>query len=410
MKRIGIIGALDDEIGYYREKMSDRKKQHFHGFDFYTGELAGKRVVVVKSGAGKVNAALCAQVLISEFEPVAIIFTGVAGALNSSLGIGDIVISKDSLQHDIDATKLGFELGQIPFTKMRFFEAAPELNELAYSAAGELGLKAIRGRILSGDVFVTDERLANELRNRFEGDCIDMESAAVAQACIINGIPHVIIRSISDRADHSANVDFPRFCRQTAENSFRLVNSMLSKIVADNEMDIKSRIRTVPHWPKEGVMFRDITTLLKDKDGFGRLLDICTERYVSSGIDVVVGIEARGFIIGAALADRLGVGFVPIRKSGKLPSKTVSMEYELEYGKDRIEMHTDALGKGSRVLLVDDLIATGGTALAACKLVEKVGGRIAECCFVINLPDLEGRKKLEAAGYKVFCLVDFEGE
>jgi len=173
---------------------------------------------------------------------------------------------------------------------------------------------------------------------------------------------------------------------------------------------IKQKIRTVPHWPKPGVMFRDITTLLQDAVGFKRMLDILEERYKNFKVDKIVGIESRGFIIGAPLADRLGVGFVPIRKKGKLPAATISEEYELEYGKDKIEMHLDALLPGEKVLLVDDLIATGGTALAACNLIKKAGGIVAECCFVVDLPELGGKKKLEAAGFKTFALVEFEGE
>jgi len=173
---------------------------------------------------------------------------------------------------------------------------------------------------------------------------------------------------------------------------------------------VKSKIRTVPHWPKDGIMFRDITTLLKDGPGFNRLIDLLTQRYEDAQIDVVAGIESRGFITGAILARELGVGFVPIRKPGKLPAETVSEEYELEYGKDKIEMHTDAIDKDDKVLLVDDLIATGGTALAACNLIGQLGGDIIECSFIVDLPDLGGKKKLEDAGYKVFSLVEFEGE
>ena len=173
---------------------------------------------------------------------------------------------------------------------------------------------------------------------------------------------------------------------------------------------LKSMIRTVPHWPKKGIMFRDITTLLKDSDGFKETIDIIVERYKSKRIDVVAGIESRGFILGGAVAHRLGVGFVPIRKPGKLPAATVSEEYSLEYGKDKIEMHKDAISTGMKVLLVDDLIATGGTALAACNLIKKLGGEIVECCFLVDLPDLHGKRKLEEAGYKVFNLVEFEGD
>lgn len=174
-------------------------------------------------------------------------------------------------------------------------------------------------------------------------------------------------------------------------------------------MPIKSRIRTIPHYPKQGVMFRDITTLLKDPVGFQITINELANRYAGVKIDRIAGIEARGFIVGSALAYQLGVGFVPIRKKGKLPAETVGHDYELEYGIDRIEMHLDAVSRGEKVLLVDDLIATGGTAGAACKLIESMDGKIVECCFVIDLPDLGGRARLEKHGYKVFALCEFEG-
>ena len=172
--------------------------------------------------------------------------------------------------------------------------------------------------------------------------------------------------------------------------------------------EIKSKIRTVPHWPKEGVMFRDITTLLKDGKAFKRTCDEFYKRYKGKKIDVVVGIESRGFIFGAVVAYLLGVGFVPIRKPGKLPAETVKEEYELEYGKDAVEIHKDAVKKGDKVLVVDDLIATGGTIGATIKLIEKLGGKVVECCFVVELPELKGREKIQ--GYSIFNLVDFEGE
>ena len=175
-------------------------------------------------------------------------------------------------------------------------------------------------------------------------------------------------------------------------------------------MDIKSKIRTVPHWPKQGIMFRDITTLLKDSHGFNHVIELLVERYKNTDIDVVAGIESRGFITGSVLAHRLGKGFVPIRKPGKLPAETVSEEYELEYGKDKIEVHKDAIPEGTKVLLVDDLVATAGTMLAAANLVKKLGGIVVECSFIIELSDLHGRQRLEKEGYKVFSLVEFEGE
>jgi adenine phosphoribosyltransferase len=175
-------------------------------------------------------------------------------------------------------------------------------------------------------------------------------------------------------------------------------------------MTHKSRIRTIPHYPKQGIMFRDITTLLKDAVGFRLAISDLVSRYTNVKIDKIVGIESRGFIIGAAMAYELRKGFVPIRKKGKLPAQTVGHDYDLEYGSDRVEIHVDAIEKGEKVLLVDDLIATGGTAEAAAALIEEVGGEIVECCFVIDLPEIGGRKRLEAKGYKVFALCEFEGE
>jgi len=175
-------------------------------------------------------------------------------------------------------------------------------------------------------------------------------------------------------------------------------------------MTIKSRIRTVPNYPKPNIQFRDITTLLKDPVGFRLTIDDLVRRYKDVKIDKIAGIESRGFILGAPLAYALGKGFIPIRKKGKLPAETIGHDYELEYGTDRIEIHTDAISKGEKVLLVDDLIATGGTAEAACKLIDKMGGKIVECCFIIDLPDIGGRARLEKHGHKVFALCEFEGD
>ena len=175
-------------------------------------------------------------------------------------------------------------------------------------------------------------------------------------------------------------------------------------------MSIKSRIRTIENYPIEGVMFRDITTLLKDPIGLRSSIDAFVNRYKDLQIDKVVAIESRGFIIGAPLAYLLNIGLVLIRKPGKLPSKTVDQDYKLEYGTDKIEMHTDAINEGDKVLIVDDLIATGGTAEATVKLVHKMNGEVIECCFVIDLPDIGGRARLENMGEKVFTLCEFEGE
>ncbi|MES2771688.1 MAG: adenine phosphoribosyltransferase [Pseudomonadota bacterium] len=174
-------------------------------------------------------------------------------------------------------------------------------------------------------------------------------------------------------------------------------------------MPIKSRIRTIPDHPKPGILFRDITTLLKDPLGLRLCIDQLAARYREQRIDKVAAIESRGFIIGAPLAYLLGVGFVPLRKPGKLPAATMGLDYVLEYGVDRLEIHRDAMSSGERILLVDDLIASGGTAEAASKLIGQCGGHVVECAFVIDLPDLGGRQRLEQQGHSVFALSEFSG-
>ena len=175
-------------------------------------------------------------------------------------------------------------------------------------------------------------------------------------------------------------------------------------------MSIKSKIRTIENYPIKGVMFRDITTLLKDPEGLRDSINKLVDRYKDLNIDKIVAIESRGFIVGAPLAYLLNVGLVLIRKPGKLPAETINQDYELEYGTDRIEVHLDAIEKGEKVLIVDDLIATGGTAEATVRLVQKMKGDIVECCFIIDLPDIGGRDRLENMGLKVFTLCEFEGE
>ena len=175
-------------------------------------------------------------------------------------------------------------------------------------------------------------------------------------------------------------------------------------------MPIKSRIRTIPDYPRPGVMFRDITTLLGDAYGFRKVVDELVQPYAGVRVDKVAGIEARGFILGGAVAHQLSVGFVPVRKKGKLPWETIGQDYELEYGADRVEMHADAIASGEHVLLVDDLIATGGTAEATIRLIRQAGGKLVGCSFVVDLPDLGGRKRLEKLGIKTLALCAFEGE
>ena len=174
-------------------------------------------------------------------------------------------------------------------------------------------------------------------------------------------------------------------------------------------MDLKSAIRTIPDYPKAGILFRDVTTLLADARAFRRAIDELVQPLAGAKIDKVAGIEARGFILGGAIAHQLSVGFIPIRKKGKLPFRTIGEKYQLEYGVDEVEIHVDAVKKGEKVLLVDDLIATGGTATAAIRLIERAGGEVVLCSFVVDLPELGGADKLRRMGKEVVALVAFDG-
>ena len=173
-------------------------------------------------------------------------------------------------------------------------------------------------------------------------------------------------------------------------------------------MDLKETIRSIPDWPIKGVIFRDLTTLMQNPQAFQKSCNVLYERYKDMKIDKIVGIDARGFVFGAVLAYKLGIGFVPVRKKGKLPSKTIQETYSLEYGEDTLEIHEDAVEKGEKVIIIDDLIATGGTIGATVKLVKKLGADIIECAFVVELPDLKGRDQIQNC--KVFAITEFEGE
>jgi len=176
------------------------------------------------------------------------------------------------------------------------------------------------------------------------------------------------------------------------------------------KVNLKELVRTIPDYPKKGIMFRDITTLLKHPEGFNETINQLVKHAEKIKFDKIVGLEARGFIIGAAMAYAMNKGFIPVRKKGKLPGEVKRKEYALEYGTDTIEMHTDSIKAGEKVLVVDDLLATGGTALGAIALIEELGGSVPEVMVVIDLPDLHGKEKLEQKGIKVFKLINFEGE
>jgi len=174
--------------------------------------------------------------------------------------------------------------------------------------------------------------------------------------------------------------------------------------------DLKKKIREIPDWPKKGVNFKDITTLLQDKDSFQEVIDLISQPLADKKIDKIVGIDARGFLIAAPVAYKLKIGLAIVRKKGKLPHTTIEQEYTLEYASNVIQMHKDAIQSGENVVLIDDLLATGGTALATCALIEKLGGEILETVFIVDLPFLDGSKKLKEKGYKVKSLVSYDSE
>ncbi len=222
---------MDEEIEIYLEYIKDMKKIQWNEFVFYQGKFRKKDIILVKSGVGKVFATMVTQVLIDRFNVGFIIFTGVGGSLNADLNIGDVVISKDSMQHDFDATALGFKLGQISYTDYRIFKADKRLIEIA-SKAKIKGHKIIKGRILTGDQFFTHrEKLEKRfLRDELHGDCIEMEGAAVGQVCTVNKIPHLIVRTVSDKADGTAVEDFNAFKEIVAKNSYKIVKQLLENI------------------------------------------------------------------------------------------------------------------------------------------------------------------------------------
>ncbi|MGD8192298.1 5'-methylthioadenosine/adenosylhomocysteine nucleosidase [Brevibacillus ginsengisoli] len=230
--RIGIIGAMDEEIALYLDAMKGTTQSTKAGITYYEGELEGKTVVVCKSGVGKVNASVCTQILIDQYQVEQVIFTGVAGAVHPQLNIGDIVVSTDCVQHDVDVTPLGFAPGQIPFTDKWIWKADSKLQELAIEAGQSIseGIQVVSGRVLSGDQFVADRDKVQWLYQQFDAACTEMEGAAVAAVCSMNGIPFVVVRSMSDKADGSAHVNFVEFTKLASERSFEMVVKIVPKL------------------------------------------------------------------------------------------------------------------------------------------------------------------------------------
>ncbi len=345
-----------------------------------------------------------------------IIATTACGSLREEMGRGDLVI----LDQFIDFTKHrnitfhdDFEQGA-KHTPM----ASPfneKLRSLLIKTIKNLDYKVHdKGTVITieGPRFST--KAESKMFRAWGADVINMSIAPEAILANELNIPYATIAMVTDYDcwKEDETVSWEIILKVFHENAEKVKKILIESIksLGNEENSIKESIRTVPNWPKQGIMFRDVTTLLKDPSALNYVTDKFIERYKDKDINKIVAIESRGFIFGSILANKLNLSFIPARKPGKLPAETVSEEYELEYGKDKIEIHKDAIAQGDKVLVVDDLIATGGTCLAACNLVKKLGGEIVECSFVIELPDLHGKEKLEKHGYKIFSLVRFEGE
>ena len=232
MKTIGIIGAMDEEVSRLKEKMHVKKVEKKAGMEFFDGELAGKEVVIVRSGIGKVNAGICTQILVDDFQVEAVINTGVAGSLKNEINIGDIVLSSDSLQHDMDATGFGYEPGIIPRMEQSVFVADAQLIELAKQVNEQVNpeIRTFVGRVVSGDQFISDKQKKDYLVEQFAGYCTEMEGAAIAQACYVNEIPYLVIRAISDKADNSATMDYGEFEAKAIEHTVKLLTGMMEQM------------------------------------------------------------------------------------------------------------------------------------------------------------------------------------
>lgn len=224
---IGIIGAMEEEVNRLKEAMAGTEIISKASMDFYKGVLCGKDVIVVRSGIGKVNAAVCTQILADVFNVGAIINTGIAGSLNNDINIGDIVLSTDTLEHDVEASEFGYEPGQIPRMDVLSFRADEKLIDAAYNACREAcpDIGVFKGRVVSGDQFIADNEKKDNIKSKFGGYCTEMEGAAVGHTAYLNQIPYIVVRAISDKADNSASVDYPTFEKKALNN---LVNMMMS--------------------------------------------------------------------------------------------------------------------------------------------------------------------------------------
>ena len=232
MNTIGIIGAMEEEVAILKEKMSEVTVLEKAGMEFFKGILGGQPVVVVRSGIGKVNAGICTQILADVFQVNAVINTGIAGSLKAEINIGDIVLSTDTMQHDVDAREFGYEIGQVPRMDTRTFPADNRLRETALQVCRKVNpeIQVFEGRVASGDQFVADKETKEKIIANTQAYCTEMEGAAIGQAAYLNGIPYLVIRAISDKADDSAHMDYPAFEKEAIRHTVNLVENMMKAL------------------------------------------------------------------------------------------------------------------------------------------------------------------------------------
>jgi 5'-methylthioadenosine phosphorylase len=424
------------------------------------GELHGQRVVFLpRHGRGhrrspteinfRANIAALKQLGVTD-----VISVSAVGSLKEDLPPGTFVIVDQFIDRTFERHKTFFEGGVVGHVSMAH-PTCGRLGEVLEGAAREAGVKAKRGGtllVMEGPQFST--LAESKLYRQWGCDVIGMTAMPEAKLAREAELCYATLAMVTDfdcwhpEHDHVTVGQVVETLARNAGNARKLVAQAVTKVKAgpcpqgcDHALDaaiitapesrvaeaiaklrhiggrvlhmprktMKELIRTIPDFPKKGIQFRDVTTLLKDPAGLREAVDALAARYRNRGITKVIGIEARGFILGAPLAYALGAGFVPVRKKGKLPGEAIGQSYALEYGSDSVEMHLDALSVDERVVVVDDLIATGGTAEAAVNLVRRAGAKVEEACFLVELPELNGRERLTKTGVPVHALISFEG-
>lgn len=426
--KIGIIGGTGLEDPNLISNLERKEIQTNYGnVEVVTGKIKEIEVVII-SRHGKKHGVPPTQInnraniaSLAKLGCKYIIATSAVGSLKEEIRPGDFVIPDqliDLTKHRITTFHDNFEEGAEHVSLAEPF--SEELRQRLVEACEELGFDFHpfgTTITIEGPRFST--RAESNLFRSWGADVVGMTTAPEASLAREAGLEYAVIAMSTDYdcwKQGEEPVSFDMVWKRVQENAERVKKllikvvekfSEVSKLKEDVEF-IKSKIRTIPDFPKQGIMFRDITTLLRDYSGLKKVIDLFEARYKDKEIDLIAGIESRGFVIASVLADRLGKGLVLVRKPGKLPGETEKQEYELEYGKDAVEIHKDAISLGQKVLLVDDLIATSGTMLATCDLIKKLGGDIVECAVIIELEDLGGRDKLKNNGYDIFSIVKFK--